>query len=195
MRMMLAIASDYSVRNIGPIENGPRGTDQTLAAIWGVVKTACDDSSVKRTAAMLQTPERLYDWCRAHVEFMADPPAVELVRTPASAIRSIRSTGVFKGDCDDLATLGASLLRCMGYTPGLCVSGKPRSDRPRGFQHILFGFFASSRAKYPNAIQHPEGIKAGKPFFVPMDPQEKRPIGHKIPEGYRRISIATGAHA
>lgn len=195
MRMMLAIGSDYSVVNIGEIENGPRGTDQTLAAIWGVVKLACDDASVKRTAAMLQTPERLYDWCRAHVQFMADPATVELVRTPASAIRAIQSRGVFKGDCDDLATLGASLLRCMGYTPGLCVSGKQRAGRPRGFQHILFGFFAASRREYPNAIYHAEGEKFRKPWFVPMDPQEKRPIGHRIPESYRRISIATEAHA
>ena len=200
-RTVLAIRSDFSTIPIGPIQHGPKGTDETVAAIWGIVKDAATDPGIKLVARRLGHPEELYHYLRAHVRFVPDPPAVELTRTPQAMLRTIQKRGFVAGDCDDLATFGAALLRAMGREPVLVVTGRPRAGSPRAFRHILFGFVAMpgeqgasarGRTLYP-INTGPRGV-AGLVALL-MDPQERRPIGHNVPEPIRRIYRATGEHA
>jgi hypothetical protein len=142
----------------------------------------------------------LYHYLRAHVSFVPDPVGVELIRTPQAMLRTIQQRGFVAGDCDDLATFGAALLRAMGREPVLVVTGRPRTGLPRAFRHILFGYIATmgeegaaarGRTLYPVQRELP----ARGPFAFLMDPQENRPIGHSVPEPIRRIYRATKDHA
>jgi hypothetical protein len=200
-RTVLAIQSDFTTIPIGPIQHGPKGTDETVAAIWGIVKDAAADPGIKLVARRLGHPEELYHYLRAHVRFVPDPAGVELIRTPQAILRTIQKRGFATGDCDDLATFGAALLRAMGREPVLVVTGRPRKGSPRAFRHILFGFVAE-RVAWPRGVAFypihakPQGSHGfAGPVALLMDPQERRPIGHTVPEPIRRIYRATGEHA
>lgn len=49
------------------------------------------------------------DWLNSHFRYLSDPVGVELLRDPAGGLSEIRQRGYTQGDCDEAATLAASL--------------------------------------------------------------------------------------
>lgn len=179
MSLILQIADDATITTLGRIAEGDQGTDQTAAAVWGVVKASAADALVRRRAKQIGTPERLYAFLRAHTRFSPDPRGVEMIRVPAMLLRQINRTGTARCDCDDLAALGASLLAAMGRTPVLSVVGATERELGGRFQHIFFGYAA------PGAVG---GV-------VLMDPQEGFAPGGLPTFPRARLYWATEEHA
>lgn len=56
-------------------------------------------------------------WLDAHWREVPDPYGVELVRSPEMLLTQYHTTTVMSGDCDDVATLAASLALALGLAP------------------------------------------------------------------------------
>lgn len=77
---------------------------------------------------------KLRAWLQLHAIFTPDPDNVELVRTPVEQLRQIAYSGTMRGDCDDVATLGAALAKALGLRVRFVVLG---FDGVGGaFQHV-----------------------------------------------------------
>jgi hypothetical protein len=85
---------------------------------------------VQALAVSLPDPYTLDNWLRRVWEIVPDPSFAEFVRSPAYMIRS----GRFEGDCDDAATLAASVLTALGY-PVLLVAIRLLSEPE--FSHVF----------------------------------------------------------
>lgn len=81
-------------------------------------------------AMYLQEPYTLDSWLRQHWAIVPDPPEAEYVRSPAYMV----DCGCFQGDCDDAATLAASVLTALGY-PVLLVA--IRQSYEAEFSHVF----------------------------------------------------------
>lgn len=68
----------------------------------------------------------LHEWVRDHVRYMRDINGVETVQTPEATIR------LGYGDCDDKATLLATLLEATGHPTRFVAVGRT----PGRFQHV-----------------------------------------------------------
>ena len=191
--MILVINDDYTIEPVGALSANEKGTDETVAAMWGVAQVAARSAEVKSIAKQLENdPQRLYDWLVAHVRFAPDPSGVEYLTTPQSMIRTIRRQEWVFGDCKKNSLLGVSILGAMGRVPAFITLNKKRTPQ-RKYQHILFGYRATPiSAKQRRTLPDPSGGSFG---IHAMDPQERRPIGHIPPEPVRRVYVATGPHA
>lgn len=54
------------------------------------------------------------DYLEGFVAFVPDPDQVELLKSPEYMLRTIAQEGQVRGDCDDVAVLGAALGRAVG---------------------------------------------------------------------------------
>ena len=68
------------------------------------------------------------------MRFVADPVADELVTDPVLLLRDIAQAGYGAGDCDDVATLGATLAESVGLPARFIVVGFDAPDAP--FSHV-----------------------------------------------------------
>ncbi len=148
----------------------------TLGAMRALVDDAVESSPLaERTASAIATAgaqrdlagqvQRLYGFLASRVRFRKDTFPAEHLRHPDQLLSEIRERGVTSADCDDLAMLAATLLRCLGFPAYFVVVGK-RKDRP--FQHVYPALDFGGR-------------------IIEMDPQERRPIGPITP--YPRLLI------
>lgn len=69
----------------------------------------------------------LQAWVRDHIRYTRDPRDAEMVQTPK------RTLELQSGDCDDQATLLASLLLSIGYSPRFVALALNGAD----FSHVL----------------------------------------------------------
>lgn len=175
------------------IDAGDRGTMQTLAVMWATIDDARLSPLVSKLAASLRADgaRGVYDWIVRRVAFKRDPWNIELVRHPEQLIDALAEQdaggATVAVDCDDVAVLGASLLAVMGYQPVLIVAGR-RPDGP--FEHVFFGFLEAR----PEPYTGPRPDRPAAPFYVvPMDPQERVPIG-KFPPGVGRLAVFGHPH-
>lgn len=162
----------------------PEGDEGVLSTLW-VMRAAIDDAvesggPVMRLATRLAVAagkqpadqmRAVYDFLRDVMTFKRDALALEHVRHPDQLALEIMADGATAGDCDDVATLGAALLRAMGIKPGLVVA----SMKPGGaFHHVLFA-----------GLLPPSGGSPGQ--WVWIDPQEGH-YGHP-PAGLTRTHL------
>jgi transglutaminase-like putative cysteine protease len=91
----------------------------------------------------------LRSWLADHVRFLDDPVGVSLVgggiaevddylRDPITEqVRQLQATGEVRGDCDDVAMLGATLARAAGFSAVRfrVVSFDPSSPHP--YSHVF----------------------------------------------------------
>lgn len=126
----------------------PDGDAGTISTLW--VMRACADDAVESGGPVVRLATRIaakagkgvarqvrgvYDALREMMVFKRDTLALEHVRHPDQLALEIEADGRTAGDCDDVATLGAALLRAMGVRPALVLA----SARPSGaFHHVLF---------------------------------------------------------
>lgn len=94
-----------------------------------------------------------YYWCCQNIRYMKDPVGVELVKTPAATIRTRA------GDCDDIATLLAGMLLCLG-------NGRVRFK--------LVGF---QRGGAPTHVYVEAGTPSG---WITLDPVANRDSGEML---------------
>lgn len=142
----------------------PPGEAQTTVTLRVMAQHARDAArfdSVRRLAATLRDGTaddpvafsmRLYNWMLQHVMFRPDPPGHEYVRAPTKMIDEVARNYETFGDCDDLATLAASILLAAGMEPAFVVVG-PEGDGP--YSHVYYAVMEHGR-------------------WVPYDPQEAR---------------------
>lgn len=126
--------------------NGDTGIMTTLWAMRAMVDDAIQEGTavpalarqIVKQAGYLDSAQlrAVFDYLVKHVRFVADPQGVESVRHPDQMLNEIFRTGTAAGDCDDLATLGAALLRAMGFAACLVVVSARASGE---FHHVLFG--------------------------------------------------------
>jgi hypothetical protein len=103
------------------------------------------------------------------VKFKFDPPGLEQVRHPDQLISEINSAGVACGDCDEVATLGAALLKKLGLSPVFIVVGRKANGQ---FEHVLYGLRNAKGQFFPIDSQHgffgslPAKVKRVRSFVV-----------------------------
>lgn len=196
-RLQVIIVADAGQVTLGTLDAGKPGIDQTAAIMRGLVKTAKQTPTIRRLARQLPTLQRLYAWLQAHHQFEPDPVDAEVIRTPDYLARLVRRDGVFRGDCDDVATLAAAIVAAWGETPALGVIGPTPRERGGRFKHVFPGIVESR-----GAIARGFKASAGR-WNVPgkaarvcwFDPQENRPVGHSPNEPMARVYLADGPHA
>jgi transglutaminase-like putative cysteine protease len=89
-----------------------------------------ESDEVLALAGALQDPYTLDYWLRRVWTVVPDPPDAEYVLSPATII----SCQFFAGDCDDAATLAASILRALRIPSQLIAI---RTMRDVDFSHVF----------------------------------------------------------
>lgn len=97
----------------------------------------------------------LHDFVLNHVRYVRDVNGIETLSTPVMTLQRL------VGDCDDKATLLATLLEAVGY-PTRFVMG----DYGAGFEHVYLQAFIDGE-------------------WMSLDPTEHRPIGWEPPGAVR----------
>lgn len=160
----------------------PGGDAGTWATLWAM-KAFVDDAVEKSpylaelAAAIargcgrvkMNRAKAVYNFLSRHVKFQMDPQGVEHVRHPDQLISEINRRGVARGDCDEVATLGAALLKKLGLSPVFVVVGRKAGGR---FEHVLYGVRNSRGQFFPIDSQHrfygqlPRQVKRVQSFVV-----------------------------
>ena len=88
-----------------------------------------------RTAAgdIRLDPIKLDTWVRGHFRYRGEER--EVIRTPEFMWSEWQTTGTFEGDCDDVSTMFAFILRCLGYPLVRFVAIRFDSNNPY-FEHV-----------------------------------------------------------
>ncbi len=121
-----------TVRTFG-LFGGDLGAWQTLHRMRSLINAALVDPLVVGAAkdvAMTCPPadeeciaRALREWLAGRFQFVRDPLGVELLHTPRLMVQTIATRGVFAGDCDDAAILGAALGKAVGLRARLRAIG------------------------------------------------------------------------
>lgn len=127
-------------------------------------------SMTRNTTPTMKSARAVYRFLKRNVKFIPDPVGLEHLRHPDQLLFEINHCGSAKGDCDEVATLGAALLKKMGVNACFIVAGRQKDGR---FEHVLYGVrdVASGRF-YPIDSQHrmigklPSKVKRVKSFAV-----------------------------
>jgi len=86
-------------------------------------------------AVRLGDPWNLEKWLRERWQFVPDPPEYEFVQAPVLQLyQAAHNGGVLRGDCDDAATLAASILAAMQW-PCRFVAIKRRGGTE--YEHVF----------------------------------------------------------
>lgn len=110
----------------GYLANGFAGVQQTLWHMRRLVREYRTDAAIRRAAmnVLFLVPDRygepraaaLFEWVRDHVRYIPDVLDVETLATPVKVLQSMA------GDCDDQATLLATLFESVGYPTRFVVA-------------------------------------------------------------------------
>lgn len=121
------------------LQNGQRGTAQTIAAMRPLVDQGIKDQGINRTAIAItwNTPEfsetpkaqAIFQWMQQNLRFFTDMAGKETLRTPQETL------AVRAGDCDCFVVLGAALLGTIGI-PSRPVTVSTDPSDPNTFSHV-----------------------------------------------------------
>jgi hypothetical protein len=134
-----------------------------------VARWASAFPEVRGVAMILREPAALYEFVRERVVFQKDPTGMERVRNPIKMLGEIGANGRAFGDCDDLATLAASIVFAMKLAPAFIVMGRYTGGR---FEHVYWG------------------VLDGRGGVVPFDPQQRTAPGRFTPGAARQEIVA-----
>ncbi len=108
------------------IPKGQAGIDATLAIMRSVTQRQAALPEVRDAAINItkgtgpyngkERARLILQWVKAHLSFIPDPVGVEALTVPDLHLRKIRVEGGTAGDCDDAATLIATLARSVGLS-------------------------------------------------------------------------------
>lgn len=88
--------------------------------------------------------------------YINDPLGVELLRDPAFQAESIRERGYVQGDCDEAATLAASLGMANGIPARFRALAFYTKDAP--FTHVICDLQGPDKKWYPIDVTKPPGM-------------------------------------
>ncbi|MGH7180225.1 MAG: transglutaminase-like domain-containing protein [Tepidisphaeraceae bacterium] len=119
---------------IVPLRAGDDGVEDTLAAMATYATTRSTHPEIVRLARRIGADvggdtrarpriARLRAWLGDRLSFAPDPVDVEWVDDPIDQLDDLKTLGRIHGDCDDAATLGATLARAMGLPARFVVAG------------------------------------------------------------------------
>jgi len=118
----------------------------------------------------LDVVKKIYDFIQAKVVYRKDAPYTEIFTAPYRMLRDIQMVGYAKGDCDEIATLGASLLKSVGVKVRFVITNTVTA-KTEEFNHIFVQCWIPSLRKWIN-----------------FDPTKKdRKLGETVP--YRKIKV------
>lgn len=118
---------------------GYAGTRDTLAYMRALVRHDVAEPIVTEATAAIVGAERhpetqaalIRSWVDDHSTFVRDPAELELLVAPALQLTTIRTLGSASGDCDDVATLAATLGLAVGLRARFVVVGRHH------FEHVF----------------------------------------------------------
>jgi hypothetical protein len=160
------------------LPGGDAGVFGTLWAMKAFVDDAVERSPLLAAVARelgqhcktkMQRAHAVYEFLKDNVRFAKDPAGLEHVRHPDQLLHEIDRCGHASGDCDDVATLGAAMLKKLGLSPVFIVVGRRRGGR---FEHVLYGVRNANGKFFPIDSQHrmigtlPKKVKRVKSFVV-----------------------------
>lgn len=147
-----------------PLPDGVSGIRQTIALMRALVREYRVDPNIRaRTITLLRlTPEKdapseirvIFEFVRDHVRYVSDVHEIETVSTPDKTLM------LLAGDCDDKATLLATMLESVGYPTRFVVTGYAT---PNVFEHVYV------------EVMLPDGS------FISLDPSEPYGVGWAAP--------------
>lgn len=119
------------------IAGGDVGSMQTLGFMRTLVNKSLVDPHVVAAAkdAVADCPQGDHEcnalaverWLAEHFHFVRDPRGVELLHEPTYMVQVVARRGLFAGDCDDAAVLGAALGKSVGLRARFRAIGFRRS--------------------------------------------------------------------
>ncbi len=178
LRLIRSDQNVYGQVRKAPLPDGEAGTDHTIERMRAAVGRSRTSQMVHQVAAAIagDQPNRdkpaqllaLDTFLRRTVHFKPDTLGAEVLRDPEQLLHEIGVNGTTGADCDDVATLGASIVQSLGMRPYFVVCAK----RPGGpWIHVHYAAQPSSGSR-----------------LIPFDPQERvRPGDWTTTEDKRRI--------
>jgi transglutaminase-like putative cysteine protease len=146
-----------------PISNGKAGVFQTVKCMRSMVAYFKTDMSIRQATvnAVYLTPAKnqesevtaVFEFVRDHIRYLMDIVGVETLATPDKTLLCQI------GDCDDQATLLASMLESIGYPTRFVVAGY---NDPKQLEHV-----------YIQVLLNGE--------WIDCDPTELEPLGFAPP--------------
>ena len=135
------------------IPSGPEGTRQTLALMSRLAKTAVSDNDfvlwISQHLGSNPAIDVIDHFIRRNFRYRRENE--EIVRTPQMMAETFNQNGFFDGDCDDVATLTAAILRVYGY-PARFAAIRYDASNPE-FQHVYV-----ESGPHSSFVYHPEYI-------------------------------------
>lgn len=133
--------------HVGSIDYGDAGVMQTLRAMATLVNDGVNDPLVLQFARRMAVSSgaRMYQrqaytirqWLATVWRFVDDPPDRELLVSPAESLREYMRYGTISGDCDEVATLGATLGKAMGLQADFVALAFFNPDgTPGRYEHV-----------------------------------------------------------
>lgn len=128
------------------IPPGAAGTAETLRVMAVLARDGAADPAVRRVAeeiagrtffnggGLAETVTDLDRWIRLRYRFLEDGD-LEVIQTPQLMLEEIYQLGFFQGDCDDVTTFGAAILKALGYVVRL-VAIRTNPSNPE-FLHVF----------------------------------------------------------
>ena len=110
------------------LSNGKKGNHQTISVMKKLARERSGHPLVRKTAVDIlnqyQVASQDYvteayvigNWVKENVAYVRDPDNIEYLQDPLTILENV-SRGVARGDCDDMATLAATLLLAIGHRP------------------------------------------------------------------------------
>jgi len=115
-------------------------------------------------------PECMYNWLKARIFYMGDPPGMERLKSPALIFNEIKKYGKSGIDCDDASALAASVLIAAGFPVRLRTSFVEKAARHYSFYRgnanhvsVEFKLIEDDKARWiPFDLTHKEGFGKNK---------------------------------
>lgn len=99
-----------------------------------LARRAADLIQVRALAESLGNPRAIESYIRDNWRIVPDPSAFEFIRDVPLQLEIAQTLGVLEGDCDDAATIAASLLFALGYPCWLIAIRLPGET---DFSHVF----------------------------------------------------------
>ena len=148
---------------LGMLSSGAAGTRETLNHMVSFAKQYRKNPEIRALAEKIiaNVPEKdavgearaIFEWVRDNIRYTQDIRDVEMLKTPDAVVYSAQ------GDCDDKATLVATLLESIGYATRFIAIGM---NTPGVFEHVYAQVKLGTR-------------------WVGMDTTERVPLGWEPP--------------
>ena len=151
----------------GALASLPRGARSARATVramralvnaWkvypGIINAAQSIIYLTPTKDALSELRAIFDWVQNHVRYTADVLGVEVLSNPWLTLQ--RQVG----DCDDMATVFATLAEAVGYPTRFVLAGY---EHPGYFEHVYAQVYAVGE-------------------WIDADPTERHPLGYAPPD-------------